>query len=281
MLCDVNFSNTDLTHASFWGTTIDDRTYGWLRKTAWWIAEGWSSSDIKKLLGPQIEAQTDPQRPALYPPANAADGQALRQAFRTSEHFRTDLEIPITEAGLGTFKRAKALNGMAWALATWGIDGKELTSQPGSCDSTSLPKDALDAVSQAICIIGDLKKKGVQGIDYDTWLSYFRDTQAYVLMQAGRMAEARALYEMDLGAIEQSAEMLFRYAIALYATGEEDAALAKFETAIRRKGYLPSTELQNLKQYIPIKVLGMAYNLMDRRYPSQQRNPNCPESKSN
>ena len=84
------------------------------------------------------------------------------------------------------------------------------------------------------------------------------------------MPEARALYEKDLKRTEDDGGMLFRYAITLYATGEEAAAHAKFETAIREKEYLPSTELQNLKQYIPIKVLGMAYELMDRRYPAPE-----------
>jgi uncharacterized protein YjbI with pentapeptide repeats len=281
LLCDVNFTDADLSNASFWGATIDDRTYGWLRKTAWWIAVGWNSDDFKKLLRPQSENQPDPHSPAAYSPANAAEGRALRQALRTSERFHTDLEIPITETGRGTFSRAVALNDMAWTLATWGIEGEELTPKPGPCESGSLPKDALDAASQAICIVDNLKNKGIQNIDYDNWFSNFRDTQAYVLMQANRMAEARALYEKDLDRTEADGGMLFRYAVALYATGEEGAAHAKFENAIRQKEYLPSTELQNLKQYIPLKVLGMAYDLMDRRYPAQQLNQSCPAANPN
>jgi uncharacterized protein YjbI with pentapeptide repeats len=276
LLCDVNFGNADLSNASFWGATIDDRTYGWLRKTAWWIAVGWNSDDFKKLLRPQNESQSDPQSPSVYPPTNAAEGRALRQALRTSERFHTDLEIPITQTGRGTFGRAVALNDMAWTLATWGIEGDDLTPNPAACNSSSLPKDALEAASQAICIVADLKNNGIRDIDYDNWFSNFRDTQAYILMQANRMAEARALYEKDLDRTEADGGMLFRYAIALYATGEEGAADAKFENAIRQKEYLPSTELQNLKQYIPIKVLGMAYDLMDRRYPAQKLNQTCP-----
>jgi uncharacterized protein YjbI with pentapeptide repeats len=281
LLCDVNFSEADLLNASFWGATIDDRTYGWLRKTAWWTAVGWNSDDFKKLLRPPSENQPDPQNPSVYPPSNAAEGAALRQALRTSERFRTDYEIPITKTDAGTFGRAEALNTMAWTLATWGIEGEELTSQTGACDSSSLPKDALDAASQAICILDDLKKSGVPNIDYDDWFSNFRDTQAYLLMQANRMPEARVLYEKNLDLTEKDRGMLFRYAIALYATGEESAAHARFETAIRQKGYLPSTELQNLKQYIPIKVLGMSYELMDRLYPAQKFDQSCTEPKPN
>jgi hypothetical protein len=280
VLCDVNFSDADISNASFWGATIDDRTYGWLRKTAWWTAVGWDSDDFKELLRPQSENQPDPQNPSVYPPSNAAEGRALRQALRTSERFHTDYESPVAETTPGTFGRAEALNTMAWTLATWGIEGEEL-APPGPCDSATLPKDALGAAIQAICIMGDLKRKGVQNINYDSWFSNFRDTQAYVLMQANRMPEARALYEMDPVRTVADGGRLFRYAITLYATGDEAAAHAKFEDAIVQKEYLPSTELQNLKQYIPLKVLGMAYDLMDRLYPAQKLNQTCPEAKPN
>jgi hypothetical protein len=40
-------------------------------------------------------------------------------------------------------------------------------------------------------------------------------------MQADRMAEARALYEKDLPRTEAGGGMLFRYAIALFALGQE------------------------------------------------------------
>ena len=225
LLCDVNFTSADLSNASFWGATIDDRTYSWLRKTAWWLAVGWNSDNFKKLLRPQSEDQADPQRPSVYPPTNPEDARALRNALRTSERFHTDVEVPIMEAPAGTFDRALALNDMAWTLATWGINGEDLAPNPASCSSASLPKDALEAASQAICIIDDLKRKGSRGGGtYDYWLAGFRDTQAYILMQADRMAEARALYEKDIGPTESDGGSLFRYAIALYATGDESGA---------------------------------------------------------
>jgi hypothetical protein len=282
LLCDVNFSNADLSNASFWGATLDDLTFGWLRKTAWWVAVGWNSDNFKKLLRPQSGDQADPQRPYVYPPTDVADVRALRHALRTSERFHTDVEVPITETRPGTFDRAEALNNMAWTLATWGIDSEDLTPDPSPCASSSLPKDALEAASRAICILDDLKDKGRRDRDYyDYWLSGFRDTQAYVLMQAGRMPEARALYEMDLARTEADGGSLFRYAIALYATGEETAAHAKFETAIRGNNFLPSSELYNLKQYIPINVLVMAYDLMDRSYPAPKLDLKCPAAKPN
>jgi uncharacterized protein YjbI with pentapeptide repeats len=273
LLCDVNFSNADLLNASFWGATMDDRTYGWLRKTAWWIAVGWNSAAFKKLLRTQSEDQSDPRGP---PPTDAADARDLRQALRTSERFHADVEAPILEAGAGTFDRALALNDMAWTLATWGVDGEELTPNPSPCDSTALPKDALDAASQAICIIDNLKNKGSLDRDYATWFSNFRDTQAYILMQANRMPEAKALYEKDPARTGADGGMLFRYAVTLYATGEENAAHAKFEKAIRDAKYLPSSELRNLKHHIPGKVLVMAYDVMDRSFPAPKLDQSCP-----
>ena len=281
LLCDVNFSNADLLRASFWGATMDDRTYGWLRKTAWWVAVGWNSDDFKKLLQPRSEDQSDPRSPPVYPPTNAADALTLRQALRNSESFRTHIENPIAEMKPGTFDRALALNAFAWTLTTWGVDQEQLTSNPAPCDSRTQPNDALDAISQAICIIQDLKNTGSQDKDYDYWLAVFRDTQAYILMQANRMPEAKALYEKDLARTEGDPGTLFRYAIALNATGDEGPAQVKFETAIREKQYLPSTELQNLKQYIPIKVLQMAYDVMDETYPKLKANQTCPAAGPN
>jgi tetratricopeptide (TPR) repeat protein len=275
LLCDVNFSYADLSNASFWGATIDDRTYGWLRNTAWWIAVGWNSDNFRKLLQPQTEDQADPQRPSVYPPTDTAGARALRHVLRTSERFHTDVEVPITESPPGTFDRALALNDMAWTLASWGIEGEDLTPNPAPCNSSALPKDALEAASQAICIADDLISKGSKDRDYEYWRSGFRDTQAYILMQANRMPEARALYEKDLGETKNDGGSLFRYAIALYATGDEAAAHAAFETAIRKMHFLPASELQNLKQYIPIKVLGMAYELMDQAYPAPKLGLSC------
>jgi hypothetical protein len=174
-----------------------------------------------------------------------------------------------------------ALNQMAWTVATWGIDQEDLTPKPAPCDSRSQPGDALNAAVQAICIIEDLKNKGSQDRDYDRWLANFRDTQAYILMQANRMPEAKALYEKDMARTEADKGMLFRYAIALYATGQESAAHASFENAIREKQYLPTSELQNLKQYIPIRVLGMAYDVMDMAFPAPKLNQTCPAANPN
>jgi uncharacterized protein YjbI with pentapeptide repeats len=276
LLCDVNFSNADLQNASFWGATLDDRTYGWLRKTAWWVAVGWNSGDFEKLLNPQKERQPDLKTQSVgYSPASTAEAQAIRQALRNSERFHTDFEVPIAEARPGTFERALALNDMAWTLTTWGIDGEGLQKTPMPCDTKADPKDALEAASQAICIVEDLKRTASQDKDYDYWLSTFRDTQAYILMQADRMSEAKALYEKDMGRTEKDAGRLFRYAVTLFAVGNESEAAKRFEAAIKGMHYLPRDELQNLKQYIPLSVRLMAYEVIDMAYPAPKPVQSC------
>lgn len=281
VLCDVNFTHADLLNASFWGAFLDDRTIGWLRKTAWWVATGWSADDLKKLK----KDPSDSQNHSVFPPTTAEDRRALRQALRGSPRFRNEVEIPAGETRLGTFGRAVALNDMAWALANWEIDEENL-EKPSPCDQPKrAPADALDAASQAICIIEALKKegsqeKGSQETDYDYWLANFRDTLAYILMQANRMPEAEALYKEDMKGTEADGGRLFRYAVALYVNHKESDAKPKFETAIRNKQYLPTTELQNLSKYVPEYVVDMAYAAFEAAYPDPKPDPKCPQVKA-
>ena len=96
-----------------------------------------------------------------------------------------------------------------------------------------------------------------------------------------RGAIVEALKKKDLARTEEDPGTLFRYAIALYATGDEGPAEVKFDTTMREKQYLPSSELQNLKQYIPIKVLQMAYDVMDETYPKLKAKQTCPAASPN
>ena len=227
VLCDVDFSNADIQDASFWGATLDDRTYSSLRKTAWWIATGWNSGDFKKLLSPQNESESDLKNQSVgY--SLTAEAQAARQALRKSEHFREEFERPLAEAKPGTLARALALNSMAWTLSRWGIDGDRLQETPVPCDTKADAKDPLDAASEAICIIEDLKRKESKDKDYDFYISNFRDTQAYILMQMDRMPEAKVLYEKDIKRTEEDPGRLFRYAITLSAVGSEGEATKRF-----------------------------------------------------
>lgn len=279
MLCGVDFSNADIQDASFWGATLDDRTYSSLRKTVWWIATGWNRGDFDKLLGPQNEDESDMKsESAGYSPAITAEAQAVRQALRKSEHFREEFERPLAETAPGSFGRAMALNRMAWTLSRWGIDGDRLKETPVTCDTKADAKDPLDAASEAICIIEDLKRnasKGKERDGYDFILSNFHDTQAYILMQMGRMEEAKALYENDIGRTEADAGSLFRYAITLFSVGTEAEATKRFEEAIKAKNYVPSDELLNLRKRIPEHVKEMAYDAIDKAYPVPQPARSC------
>jgi tetratricopeptide (TPR) repeat protein len=270
LLCDVNFSGADLQRASFWGTTLDDRSYRRLQNTAWWAAMGWNSGHLEKLLS--------------FPPVNKAEAQAIRQILTNSDRFRQDFQKPILEAKPATLERAFALNDMAWALATWGIDGDNLQTTPAPCNTNAYPRDELDAAKDAVCTLEDLtakaSKKEAKDQDYDYWLATFRDTEAYILMQANRMAEARVLYEKDIERTEQDGAALFRYAVVVSALGNEQEARNKFETVLGMN-YLPRDELHNLKPYIPPGVSQMFYEVIDRAFPAPQPAKSCgPEPKS-
>ncbi len=212
-----------------------------------------------------------------YSPAITAEAQAARQALRKSEHFREEFERPLAEAGPDTLARALALNDMAWTLSRWGIHGDRLQETSVPCDTKADAKDPLDAASEAICIIEDLKKsKESKDKDYDFYISNFRDTQAYILMQMDRMPEAKVLYEKDIKGTERDPGRLFRYAITLSAVGSEGEATKRFEEAIKAKKYLPRDELVNIKKrYIPDHVTRMAYDAIDEAYPVPKPVKSC------
>ena len=279
MLCGVDFSNADIQDASFWGATLDDRTYSSLRKTVWWIASGWNSDDIQKLLGQQNEGESDLKSEFFgYSSAITAEARAAREALKESEHFREEYERPLAETKPSTFDRAIALNKMAWTLSRWGIDGDRLQKTPVTCDTKANAKDPLDATNEAICIIQDLKRNASKDNErdaYDNHLSNFHDTQAYILMQMNRMREAKDLYEKDMKRTEEEPGRLFRYAITLFAAGSEAEATKRFEAAIKAKNYLPSDELLNLRERIPDHVREMAYDAIDKAYPAPKPVRSC------
>jgi tetratricopeptide (TPR) repeat protein len=268
MLCDVDFSHADLRSASFWAASPDDKTYATLRKTVWWVAGGWNSSHLEKLLNSQ-----GPNQPSGAMQSPAADIEAARQALKRSPRFCKDIAEPLAEAAQGTFDRAMALNDMAWTLATWGID-RDSAPTEDTCHVQSMPKNALEAADQAIGIIQDLKDKGGVDKDYPYWLANFRDTKAYILMQMDQMKEAKAIYEIDLEKTAADPAMLFRYAVTLFATGQEAEADKTFKASLDKQ-YLPRDELENLKRYIPLPVRQMAYKVIDDLYPSPKNIPLC------
>lgn len=272
MLCDVDFTRADLRNTSFFAASLDDKTYASLRKTVWWVAAGWNSGHLEKLL--DSPEPNHPNPAVTHSSASAADIQAARQALRRSAHFCKDIAGPIADAAPGTFEQAEALNNMAWTLATWGID-RDSPPAGDYCHVKGLPNDALAAADQAIAVILDLQNKGRTKLDYAYHLSNYRDSKAYILMQANQMQEAKALYEIDLEQTTADSGRLFRYAIALFGTGHENEAETTFQEALDRQ-YQPRDELQNLKRYIPLPARQMAYKIIDDIYPTPKGIQLCP-----
>ncbi len=280
-LCDVDFSRADLRHASFFAASPDDKTYASLRKTVWWVADGWNSSHLEKLLDSPGSGQRSPASPSgTYPSASAADIQAARQALRRSVRFCKDVAEPLAEFGAATVDRADALNHMAWTLATWGID-RDSPPAENTCHVKGMPKDALAAADEAIGIIQNLKDKAAAektdtDKDYPHLLASYRDTKAYILMQADQMVEAKALYEMNSERTAEDPSSLFRYAIALFGADQKNEAEKAFKEVFKKQ-YLPKDgELQNLKQYIPPLARQMVYQTIDEIYPTPKGLEPCP-----
>jgi Pentapeptide repeats (9 copies) len=267
-LHDVNFSGADLRAASFWGTTLDTKFERHFTNTAWWLAVGWNSIEIEKLI-PLVSVGN----PALKKSASfQADAKRIRDGFDGTR--------------AGTFGRALALNSMAWTLATWGVDISDTTdtknesAKEGRCSSrvlqsTAMPASALEAAEQAVCIVENLNQIAESVGRYATELASFRDTLAYVLMQIpGRMADAAQMYENDVTPVlKGNGEVQFRSAVALYATGK-DSALKVLTESIQNQ-YLPSHELQNLRAHITGNFRTRLYTHIDAFWPTLPERADC------
>jgi hypothetical protein len=247
LLCDVDFSGADLRGASFWAVSIDAKTDEKLRNTAWWLATGWGADDVRRLLA-------SPAKPPIE-----------TTGFR-KEMQRVKSSLSATQAG--SFERALVLHDAAWTLAIWGVTAG---AQPyDSCPTDNNdPKNALDAVERAICIVANKEQ-------YSGYQSSFQDTKAYILMQNRKMSEAAALYRKpEMQSSLDDGEVLFRSAIAQYAlAGDEMAkkqAMQSIETAVVVKNYLPSHELKHLRDYIPSELweqTGILTKSIDSQWPS-------------
>jgi uncharacterized protein YjbI with pentapeptide repeats len=255
----VNFSGADLRRASFWSVSFDDQFAQGFRNTAWWLADGWSSCQVKELIDiPQ-------------------DSQLLKN----SEAFKEDLKDGT--AGFqantpGTWSRARYLNGLAWTRAIWGVDLTPTDNAPrnsgGDClTATAVPGDALEAGRQAVCLAEKLIEKPgndeVPGSYHD--LANFRDTHGYILLQLDHKEEARRVLERaaeDLG----TPDALFRSAIANYAVGNTPRAHEDLEKSLAL-GYAPSHELWNLRKYI--RDTPRVFEFVDKVWPASAATQSC------
>jgi hypothetical protein len=93
----------------------------------------------------------------------------------------------------------------------------------------------------------------------DLWATIV-DTKAYILLQTGNWKESLQLFEQmrtsdsnyrNLGPDSGPADSLFRYAIAQYASGADEAIwAANLDAAINKRAYTPTHELYTLRKFI-------------------------------
>ena len=255
VLCDDDFSEAAVRGATFWSASINARTYQTLRNTAWWLASGWGSQDLHRLL----DNDTPPAKPLIETIAFRAELQRARTG--------------LSHTAAGTVQRALALHDLAWSLAIWGVTSGVPPSDSCPTDNND-PRNALDAVERAICIVADKQQ-------YADHYASFQDTKAYILMQNGKMAEAAAIYQSDemKSQLAEEREVFFRFALARYAIATDDAAkqlamdwlkstIGDKTTAIADSKYLPTHELKLLYRYIPQELWPTLRDVIDVRWPS-------------
>ncbi len=248
-LGDVKFSGANLRNTSFWAVTFSGPLERAFQDTAWWFAQGWNSSQIAAL--------------------RASSQRELKESLIFKETVaRSAARVAGTRER--TFERAFALNDRAWTLATWGVDPSSGPQTPAAqpCEAalkrTDMAENALDAAEQAVCIVETLSRATDAGGSYDGALASFRDTQAYILMQLGRMSEAARLYAMTPAS--SPAEVLFRSAVAHYAIGEEEKAKLYLERSIAQR-YTPTHELQHLNRHFTVGLRRQVFILIDEMWP--------------
>jgi hypothetical protein len=285
-LCDVDFTGANLRNASFWAVTLNDKTKDTLRQTAWWQALGWPWEQIEKLAPPHQGS------------ANQQDDERLREKLKNSLGFKFDIRRPIENikrSSAGSIERALALNSFAWIDAIWGVDiatpkqrdseGNDATT-PDPCAATGLPANAVEAARQAVCIVDKLNRDGDTKGKFTALLSNLLDTQAYVFLQNNEPGKALESY----GAIARNdpkflddPEISFRYAIALYAGGQDKSiAIARLKDAVQSRLYQPTHELHTLRDYIfPVKEFVETLRASTSElWPTVKNLKECPASNS-
>src|SRR5262249_3039609 len=149
---------------------------------AWWLAIGWSMQQIQSL---------------------AAQSSGVN--YKDTPGFRDEMqyyEKRLSTAPEPTLARAMALNGKAWALATYGID---------LADAERLSHEALTIVRRTT-----EKPDGSGSVVREE--ANEMDTLAYIEMQEGKMSEAlvnlKEAIQRAHGVTSQNGGVIFRYALA-------------------------------------------------------------------
>jgi uncharacterized protein YjbI with pentapeptide repeats len=166
----------------------------------------------------------------------------------------------VSNSADNTLDRASALNGKAWTMAIYGVSLEQ----------------AEKLVADAITTLNGLKEKPA---DNKLYSANFADTLGYIRLQRGTIPQALD----DLRAADASgdSEIMFRYAVALNASGSTPDAIKKLEDSVsteKGKGnYSPSHELHLLRKYINGDFKKKLGELLDKRVtPGIQDPPECP-----
>lgn len=235
----VDFSNADVRKAS-----AKNVTFSFVPKldgTAWWLMDGLTVQQ-RNTLG------TKPyNRNELLP--------SLRNELKETQQVLTKL---LSETKDNKFSLALWLNDNAWLLATYGFDSRTVR-----IDGKEVNTNAEAQARLAIAIMQDLMKTGDGNRDYQGNKANFGDTLGYILLQQAARAdedkdgvtrdkllnEAKALFE-EAKDLSNDAGVIFRYAVALNALGEEQDAADNLAEAMEEQDYTPTHELYLLKRFI-------------------------------
>jgi hypothetical protein len=267
VLCNVNFTDANLRFASFWSARADAATEDSLKNTAWWQASGWRWNTIERL------ASHTPEEDAI---------RAAR--LKMTSGYRNDIDRPIAQLQnrlIEPLGRALALNDLAWTDAVWGID-VIAAKDPDPCGGDGVPANGRHAIEKAVCLLGRLNSEGDKPGGLTPLLLSLRDTLAYVLMQNRDMEGALAVFAQigrDDPKFLEAPEVSFRFAIALYAAGQDKAAaVARLEAAVHDGGYQPTHELHTLRDNIfPYEDLKQPLKeSANRQWPTVEKETVCP-----
>ncbi|PND27630.1 pentapeptide repeat-containing protein [Sinorhizobium sp. M4_45] len=274
-LCKVDFGGANLGKASFRDVTIDD--FDGFSNVGWWHASGWGSANYLNLL----KVRSDPK--AL------AHSEAFRDQFNAALKFFADTRS-------GTFERASALNRYALMLATWGFpdghptkqahdditrerrldDGLDRSCMPRknvrALDMDGIPASALDAATQAVCILEKLPETDQQ----KQLLQKARDTLGYIHLQKRDIPAALRVYDQSAeDPVPDDGGRDFRHAIAVGASGDSAQAGASLEKSLRR--YVPGHEMWTLRSILlksdgsPGELMNTILGTIDKRWPASGR----------
>ena len=232
----VQFSMSDVRSASFRYVTFDRGHVPQFNGTAWWLAVGWSRQQVQSLAAQSSNV-------------NYKDTPAFKDDMQYYEKWLSTVPEP-------TIGRAMALNGKAWALATYGID----------------LADAERLAQQALTIFRGSAGKPDESGSVAREEANNTDTLAYIQMQAGKMSEAlenlkAAIQKMQVHEATFGKEVIFRYAVAQFAADQRDEAIKNLKWAVDNLKYVPSHEMYLLRQHIKDEFLTNLESLMRRNLP--------------